>query len=75
MGKTRLALQLASDMLASAADDFPNGIWLVQLADVVEPALVPYAVGLALEPLWSVYIPSCDCFWENQLLRVFDQSF
>jgi predicted ATPase/DNA-binding CsgD family transcriptional regulator len=49
VGKTRLALQLAADVLASAADDFSDGIWLVQLADVVDPALVPYTVALTLD--------------------------
>jgi non-specific serine/threonine protein kinase len=40
-GKTRLALQAA----AGASPPFPDGIWLVELATVADPALVPQAVA------------------------------
>src|SRR5213593_3762517 len=43
-GKTRLALELASDVLS----DFPNGVWLVELAAVADPTLVPQAIVSAL---------------------------
>ncbi|HEY3247668.1 MAG TPA: adenylate/guanylate cyclase domain-containing protein [bacterium] len=43
-GKTRLALQLAADRL----DDFPDGVWWVDLAPLNDPALVPQAVATAL---------------------------
>ncbi len=43
-GKTRLALQAAADLVASFAD----GIWLVELASLAEPRLVPQAVATAL---------------------------
>ncbi len=39
-GKTRLALELAGRVL----DDFPDGVWLVELAPVADPALVPATV-------------------------------
>jgi predicted ATPase len=39
-GKTRLALELASDVLSH----FPNGVWLVELASVTDPTLVPQAI-------------------------------
>src|SRR5437667_10756839 len=42
-GKTRLALELA----ASALDLFSDGVWLVELAAVDEPALVPGLVAAA----------------------------
>jgi predicted ATPase/class 3 adenylate cyclase len=43
-GKTRLALQVAADLL----DTYPEGVWLVELAALTDPALVPFAVAQAL---------------------------
>ncbi|MFQ5809045.1 MAG: tetratricopeptide repeat protein [Armatimonadota bacterium] len=43
-GKTRLSLQVAADLL----DDYPDGIWLVELAPLADPALVPQTVAAAL---------------------------
>jgi predicted ATPase/class 3 adenylate cyclase len=45
VGKTRLALQLAAD----EADRFHDGVWLVDLAGLSEPDLVPQAVASALQ--------------------------
>ncbi|MBI4787198.1 MAG: tetratricopeptide repeat protein [Chloroflexi bacterium] len=44
-GKTRLALQVANDLL----DDFPDGVWLVELAPLSDPALVPQALASVFE--------------------------
>ena len=43
-GKTRLSLQVAADVL----DHYPDGVWLVELAPLTEPALVPEAVATVL---------------------------
>ena len=43
-GKTRLSLQVAADAL----DDYPDGVWLVELAPVGDSRLVPQAVASAL---------------------------
>jgi predicted ATPase/class 3 adenylate cyclase len=43
-GKTRLALQVAADLL----DRFPDGVWLVELAALTDPALVAQEVASAL---------------------------
>lgn len=43
-GKTRLALQLAADLLPA----FPQRVWLVELAPIADAALVPIAVASAL---------------------------
>jgi len=43
-GKTRLALEVAAGLL----DSYPDGVWLVELASVVDPSLVPQAVGTVL---------------------------
>ncbi|MBV6458752.1 MAG: hypothetical protein HONBIEJF_01890 [Fimbriimonadaceae bacterium] len=43
-GKTRLAIQVAADMLDECAD----GVWLVELASLADPALVPNTIASAL---------------------------
>ena len=40
-GKTRLALQVAAELL----DAYPDGVWLAELAALADPALVPRAVA------------------------------
>jgi predicted ATPase/DNA-binding CsgD family transcriptional regulator len=45
VGKTRLAAEVARQV----AERFADGVWLVELAAVGEPALVPAAVAVALE--------------------------
>jgi predicted ATPase/DNA-binding XRE family transcriptional regulator len=44
-GKTRLALEAA----ARLADSFPDGLWVVELAPLTDPRLVPLAVAAVLE--------------------------
>ncbi|GAB4466045.1 MAG: hypothetical protein OHK0029_37120 [Armatimonadaceae bacterium] len=44
VGKTRLAIQVAADLL----ERFPDGVWFVELARVADPALVIHAVAAAL---------------------------
>jgi non-specific serine/threonine protein kinase len=43
-GKTRLALAVAERVLAT----YPDGVWLVELAPLADPALLPQAVATAL---------------------------
>lgn len=43
-GKTRLALRAASEVLGS----FPDGIWLVELAQLADPVMVPKAAASTL---------------------------
>jgi predicted ATPase/DNA-binding SARP family transcriptional activator len=43
-GKTRLAIQAATDLL----DGFKDGVWWVELAPLTEPALVPEALARVL---------------------------
>jgi predicted ATPase len=44
VGKTRLALQVAADLL----DGFPDGVWFVDLSPLDDPSLVPSAIAGAL---------------------------
>ena len=44
LGKTRLSLQLAADLM----DDFPDGVWFVELAPVSDSRLVAQAVASVL---------------------------
>jgi predicted ATPase len=44
VGKTRLALQLAAEVQRA----FPDGVWLVELAELTEPALLGHTVAEAL---------------------------
>jgi predicted ATPase/DNA-binding SARP family transcriptional activator len=43
-GKTRLAIAVARELLPT----FPGGVWLVELASLADPALVPDAVAAAI---------------------------
>ncbi|MGX9790513.1 ATP-binding protein [Mycobacterium sp. MMS18-G62] len=44
VGKTRLAMEVATQL----ADEFPDGIWLFELAAVTDPSAVPDAVAAVL---------------------------
>jgi non-specific serine/threonine protein kinase len=43
-GKTRLAIEVAK----RSVDEYPDGVWLVELAPVTDAALVPHRVGAAV---------------------------
>jgi transcriptional regulator with XRE-family HTH domain len=45
IGKTRLALEVAFDLVSAFAD----GVWLVELAPLIDPALVARTVAATLE--------------------------
>src|SRR5215218_9681381 len=49
-GKTRLALKVASDLVGA----YPDGAWLVELAALSDPALVPQAVPQAVAKAMGV---------------------
>jgi predicted ATPase/class 3 adenylate cyclase len=44
LGKTRLAVQVAAEVL----DDYPDGVWLVELASVSDARMVPQAAASVL---------------------------
>lgn len=44
MGKSRLSIQLAAEV----QDDYPDGVWLVELAPIADPRLIAQAVAAVL---------------------------
>src|ERR1700751_4603586 len=71
-GKTRLAIEVASRLI----DAFPDGVWLVELAALSDPQLVPQAVAQALEvkdqPARPVIETLSDYLASKKLLLVLD---
>lgn len=72
VGKTRLSLKVAADLLPQ----FQHGIWLVELATLTNPALVPQAVATVLGlreeagPSWLAALT--NYLREKQLLLLLD---
>jgi predicted ATPase/class 3 adenylate cyclase/Tfp pilus assembly protein PilF len=71
-GKTRLALQVAADEL----DEFPDGVWLVELAAVTDPDQVAQtvvtALGLSEQPGRPIVETLFDHLASKSLLLVMD---
>lgn len=72
LGKTRLSLQIAADVL----EKYPDGVWFVDLAPIRDPSLVPNATAQALgireeagNPLTQTL---CAHLREHKLLVVLD---
>lgn len=72
VGKTRLALQVAADVQA----DYEHGVWLVELAPVAQPELVPHLVARVLriseQPGQHVLDTLTVALRSRQLLLVLD---
>jgi len=43
-GKTRLALQVAADMI----EEFPDGVWFIELESITEPDMIPQTILAAM---------------------------
>ncbi len=89
-GKTRLALHVAAELLADDSPPlpsqwgrelggegrFPNGVWLIELAPLGDPALVPQAVASALglreDSVRSTLTTLTDFLSGRQLLLILD---
>ncbi len=71
-GKTRLALQAATQLL----DAFADGIWLVELAMIADPVLVPQTVaallGVREEPTYPLTRTLMGYLRTKTLLLIFD---
>jgi len=71
-GKTRLSIQLGSQLLSS----FKDGVWLAELAPIADPSLVmqTIAAALGIQEVPGVPIQTLvlDFLREKQLLLIFD---
>ena len=71
-GKTRLSLQVASEIL----DGFKDGVWLIELAPITDPELVPKTVanllGIREEPARPIIATLLDWFSDKELLLILD---
>lgn len=71
-GKTRLSMQAAANLLS----DFEDGVWLVELAPLTEPDLVPQTVAAALKVREEPGRPLMDTlvshFKDKKLLLILD---
>jgi predicted ATPase/transcriptional regulator with XRE-family HTH domain len=79
VGKTRLALQVAAEVMAATDSDraaFPDGAWFVDLAPLADAGLVPTAIAQALgvrEVAGRPVIQTlCDHLRKKYLLLVLD---
>ena len=72
IGKTRLALRLACDLVP----DFPDGAWLVELADCRDPELIPRRVaatfGVREEPDRPLTATLAEVLRGRRLLLILD---
>jgi non-specific serine/threonine protein kinase len=64
-GKTRLAIQVACDLLA----DFADGVWLVEFAPLADAVLVPQAVATVLGVQEQSGVKIIDSLSDHLLLR------
>lgn len=71
-GKSRLALQVAAERL----NDFTNGVWIVELASLSDPSLVPQAVASVLNaithPGREILATLIDSLQRKHLLLILD---
>lgn len=71
-GKTRLALQIAADLL----EDYSEGVWLVELTALTDPALVPTTVAATLgvheEPGRPTLVTLAEALKSKNLLLILD---
>jgi predicted ATPase/class 3 adenylate cyclase len=72
LGKTRLSLQVAADVL----EKYPDGVWFVDLAPLKDPSLVPNAaahvLGVREEPGKTLTQTLCEHVKDHKLLLVVD---
>jgi len=73
-GKSRLAIEVSSRLV----DAFADGVWLVELAALSDPHLVPQAAAQALEvkeqPTRPLIETLSDCLASKKLLLVLDNA-
>ncbi len=71
-GKTRLSLQVAADLV----DQFPDGVWFIELAPLTDPDLIPqtilFAIGVREQEGKTALQSLTDYVHEKNLLLVLD---
>ncbi len=71
VGKTRLAIEVAAD-----GQEFPDGVWVIELAAITDPATVPDAVagvlGITQQPGQECHESIADYVGGPTRLLVFD---
>ena len=72
IGKSRLAMKVGEQIV----EDYPSGVWLVELASILDPSLVPHTTALTLGlreyPKRSVMDVICDTLRERRMLLLLD---
>jgi predicted ATPase len=72
VGKTRLAIRVGEQVL----ENYPDGVWIVELAPILDPALVPrtaaIVVGLRDEPQRPIIDMLSDYLQKKQILIILD---
>lgn len=73
-GKTRLAIQLVSEMI----DEFDNGVWIIELSPVTDPELVVKEISSVLnlkeDPGTDLIETLKEFLKEKKILLLFDNS-
>lgn len=73
-GKTRLSMQVAADVM----DSFPDGVWFLELAPVIDPELIPQTLANLLglresaETKQTISELVCGYLHARKVLLVFD---
>ena len=72
IGKTRLSMKVGEQI----AGDYPNGVWLVELAPILDPSLVLRTTALTLgireDPKRPVIDVLCDYLRDKRMLLLLD---
>jgi predicted ATPase/DNA-binding XRE family transcriptional regulator len=72
IGKTRLSIKVGEQI----AGDYLDGVWLVELAPILDPSLVPHttalSIGLREDPKLRIIDSLCDYLHEKRMLLLFD---
>jgi predicted ATPase/DNA-binding XRE family transcriptional regulator len=72
VGKTRLSIKVGEQVLENYAD----GVWLVELAPILDPSLIPHTtariLGLREDPQRPIIDILCDYLQEKRMLLLLD---
>jgi non-specific serine/threonine protein kinase len=72
VGKTRLSIKVGEQI----AEDYANGVWLIELAPILDPSLVPYTTasvfGLRDNSQRGIIDVLCDYLRDKRMLLILD---